>query len=113
MPVEDVAAVFGVGVIPVPEALNPLVGEGLVEHRTRGAHRVTRATRAELVAFPVVRGTLEQATLAAATGRGGCPRPGLRAAGRPGQALRACARRAPRPLRRALVDLERRPACGS
>lgn len=68
IPAEDVATAFGVSVIPVREALKTLVGEGLVEHRTRGAYRVARLTRAELVELYVVRGTLEQAALAAAAG---------------------------------------------
>jgi DNA-binding GntR family transcriptional regulator len=69
IPAEDVAAAFGVSVIPVREALKTLVGEGLVEHRTRGAYRVARLTRAELVELYVVRGTLELAALAGAAVR--------------------------------------------
>lgn len=66
IPAEDVAAVFGVSVIPVREALKTLVGEGLVEHRPRAGYRVARLTREELVELYDVRGTLERAALARA-----------------------------------------------
>lgn len=69
IPTDEVAAVFGLSVIPVREALKTLVGEGLVEHRPRAGYHVARLTRAELVELYVVRGTLEQAALAAAAER--------------------------------------------
>ncbi|MGI5126514.1 GntR family transcriptional regulator [Pseudonocardia sp. CA-107938] len=66
VPAEEVAALFGVSVIPVREALKTLVGEGLVEHRPRGGYTVARLTPAELHELYVVRGVLEQAALGAA-----------------------------------------------
>jgi len=66
LPAEEVAALFGVSVIPVREALKTLVGEGLVEHRPRGGYTVARLTPAELHELYVVRGVLEQAALGAA-----------------------------------------------
>jgi DNA-binding GntR family transcriptional regulator len=71
VPAEEVAALFGVSVIPVREALKTLVGEGLVEHRPRGGYTVARLTPAELHELYVVRGVLEQAALGAAVAAAG------------------------------------------
>lgn len=69
IPADEVGAVFGVSVIPVREALQTLVGEGLVEHEPRGAYTVARLTATELRELYLVRGVLEQAALAAAATR--------------------------------------------
>ncbi len=71
VPAEEVAALFGVSVIPVREALKTLVGEGLVEHRPRGGYTVACLTPAELHELYVVRGVLEQAALGAAVAAAG------------------------------------------
>lgn len=70
VPPEDVAAVFGVSVIPVREALKTPVGEGLVEHPPAAATR-WRLTAAELHELYLVRGVPERAALGAAVARAG------------------------------------------
>jgi DNA-binding GntR family transcriptional regulator len=69
IPVDEVAAVFGVSAIPVRESLKTLIGEGLVEHRPNLGYRVTTLTTEELVEIYLVREVLEVAALRAAVSR--------------------------------------------
>jgi DNA-binding GntR family transcriptional regulator len=71
IPVDEVAAVFGVSRIPVREALKTLIGEGLVEHRPNQGYRVAVLTPAELAEIYLVREVLETAALRAAVVRAG------------------------------------------
>lgn len=66
IPLDDVAAFFGVSLIPVREALKTLMGEGLLEHQPRLGYTVTALSSAELDELYVVRGALEAAALDAA-----------------------------------------------
>lgn len=66
IPLDEVAAFFGVSLIPVREALKTLLGEGLLEHQPRLGYTVTMLTSAELDEIYVVRGALEAAALDAA-----------------------------------------------
>jgi DNA-binding GntR family transcriptional regulator len=66
IPLDDVAAFFGVSLIPVREALKTLLGEGLLEHQPRLGYTVTALSQAELDELYVVRGALEAAALGAA-----------------------------------------------
>ncbi|GIF21287.1 DNA-binding GntR family transcriptional regulator [Actinoplanes tereljensis] len=66
IPVDAVAAAFGVSRIPVREALMTLIGEGLVDHRPNGGYRVTTMTAAEFTEIYLVREALETAALRAA-----------------------------------------------
>jgi DNA-binding GntR family transcriptional regulator len=66
IPLDEVAAVLGMSVIPVRESLKILVGEGLVEQRSRSAYTVARLARSELLELYAARGVLENAVLAAA-----------------------------------------------
>jgi DNA-binding GntR family transcriptional regulator len=66
VPLDEVAAVLGVSVIPVRESLKILIGEGLVEQHERGAYTVARLTRSELLELYVARGVLENTVLATA-----------------------------------------------
>ncbi|MGW4942464.1 GntR family transcriptional regulator [Actinoplanes sp. NPDC004185] len=66
IPVDGVAASFGVSRIPVREALMTLIGEGLVDHRARTGYRVARLTVAEFGEIYLVREALETAALRAA-----------------------------------------------
>lgn len=66
IPLDEVAAVFGVSPIPVREALKTLLGEGLVEHRPNAGYRVAMLTSEELHEMYLVRGVLETAALTAA-----------------------------------------------
>ncbi|GAA2058216.1 GntR family transcriptional regulator [Williamsia deligens] len=61
IPVDTVAAHFGVSRIPVREALKTLVGEGIVDHRANGGYSIARLTAAELAELYLVRGALETA----------------------------------------------------
>ena len=63
IPLDDVAAFFGVSLIPVREALKTLLGEGLLEHQPRLGYTVTALSPAELDELYVVRGALESAAL--------------------------------------------------
>jgi DNA-binding GntR family transcriptional regulator len=63
VPLDDVAAVLGVSVIPVRESLKILVGEGLVEQHERAAYTVARLARSELLELYTARGVLESAVL--------------------------------------------------
>ena len=63
IPLDDVAAFFGVSLIPVREALKTLLGEGLLEHQPRLGYTVTALSQAELDELYVVRGALEAAAL--------------------------------------------------
>lgn len=66
IPLDDVAAVFGMSVIPVRESLKILIGEGLVEQHMRGAYTVARLSRSELLELYIARGVLESTVLAVA-----------------------------------------------
>ncbi|WP_270887173.1 GntR family transcriptional regulator [Pedococcus sp. 5OH_020] len=66
IPLDDVAAFFGVSLIPVREALKTLLGEGLLAHQPRLGYTVTALSSAELEELYVVRGALEAAALDAA-----------------------------------------------
>lgn len=66
LPLDDVAAFFGVSLIPVREALKTLLGEGLLEHQPRLGYTVTALSPAELDELYVVRGALEAAAVEAA-----------------------------------------------
>lgn len=63
IPVDAVAAAFGVSRIPVREALMTLIGEGLVDHRPNGGYRVARMTAPEFREIYLVREALETAAL--------------------------------------------------
>src|SRR3954451_18437599 len=66
IPLGDVAAFFGVSLIPVREALKTLLGEGLLAHQARLGYTVSALSSAELDEHYVVRGALEAAALDAA-----------------------------------------------
>ena len=66
VPLDEVAAALGMSVIPVRESLKILIGEGLVEQRSRGAYMVARLARSELLELYAARGVLENAVLAVA-----------------------------------------------
>jgi DNA-binding GntR family transcriptional regulator len=66
IPLDEVAALFQVSLIPVRESLKVLIGEGLVEHRPRAGYTVALLTRTELQELYVARGVLENALLAVA-----------------------------------------------
>jgi len=68
IPVDGVAAAFGVSRIPVREALMTLIGEGLVDHRAHTGYRVARLTAAEFGEIYLVREVLETAALRVAVG---------------------------------------------
>ena len=87
IPLDEVATVLGMSVIPVRESLKTLIGEGLVEQRSRSAYTVARLARSELLELYAARGVLENAVLAAAVAAAG-----------PDDHARACA---------ALDDLDR------
>src|SRR3954452_6796286 len=63
IPLDDVAAFFGVSLIPVREALKTLLGEGLLEHQPRLGYTVTALSQAALDELSLVRGALEAAPL--------------------------------------------------
>jgi DNA-binding GntR family transcriptional regulator len=71
IPVDGVAAAFGVSRIPVREALMTLIGEGLVDHRQNAGYRVAMLTASEFAEIYVVREALETAALRAAVARAG------------------------------------------
>ncbi len=71
IPLDEVAAFFGVSLIPVREALKTLLGERLVDHEPRLGYQVTTLTSDELDEIYVVRGTLEAAALDAAVRNAG------------------------------------------
>ena len=66
IPLDDVAAFFGVSLIPVREALKTLLGEGLLAHQPRLGYTVTALSQTELDELYVVRGALEAAAFDAA-----------------------------------------------
>ncbi|WP_280304639.1 GntR family transcriptional regulator [Nocardia abscessus] len=66
IPLREVAELFGVSHIPVREALETLIGEGLVTHEPHAGYVVAQLTAAELREMYIVRETLETASLAAA-----------------------------------------------
>jgi DNA-binding GntR family transcriptional regulator len=63
IPVDGVAAAFGVSRIPVREALMTLIGEGLVDHRPHLGYQVARLTAQEFGEIYLVREALETAAL--------------------------------------------------
>jgi DNA-binding GntR family transcriptional regulator len=63
IPVDGVAASFGVSRIPVREALMTLIGEGLVDHRAHTGYRVAKMTAQEFGEIYLVREALETAAL--------------------------------------------------
>jgi DNA-binding GntR family transcriptional regulator len=69
IPVDGVAAVFGVSRIPVREALMTLIGEGLVDHRQNAGYQVAMLTASEFAEIYVIREALETAALRAAVAR--------------------------------------------
>jgi DNA-binding GntR family transcriptional regulator len=71
IPVDGVAAAFGVSRIPVREALMTLIGEGLVDHRQNAGYRVAMMTAQEFSEIYVVREALETAALRAAVALAG------------------------------------------
>src|ERR1700760_5038264 len=71
IPVDAVAAAFGVSRIPVREALMTLIGEGLVDHRTNGGYRVATMTAQEFGEIYLVREALEAAALRASVAQAG------------------------------------------
>jgi DNA-binding GntR family transcriptional regulator len=71
IPVDAVAAVFGMSRIPVREALMTLIGEGLVDHRPNFGYRVAMLTAAEFAEIYLVREALETAALRVAVERAG------------------------------------------
>lgn len=66
IPIAAVAAFFGVSQIPVREALNILVGEGLVDHVPRVGYSVAKLRFAELRELYEGRRVLEESALRAA-----------------------------------------------
>jgi len=71
IPVDGVAAAFGVSRIPVREALMTLIGEGLVDHRANTGYRVAKMTAPEFGEIYLVREALETAALRRAVGLAG------------------------------------------
>lgn len=69
IPIDEVAAFFGVSPIPVREALKTLLAEGLVEHRPHVGYSVAKLTFSEFKELYDVRQALEAAALRAAVGR--------------------------------------------
>jgi DNA-binding GntR family transcriptional regulator len=67
IPIDSVAAFFGVSPIPVREALKTLLGEGLVEHKPHIGYSVAKLTFLEFRELYDVRQALESAALRAAT----------------------------------------------
>jgi DNA-binding GntR family transcriptional regulator len=67
IPIDEVAAFFGVSAIPVREALKTLLGEGLVEHRPHVGYSVAKLTFLEFRELYDVRQALESAALRAST----------------------------------------------
>ncbi len=63
IPVDGVAAAFGVSRIPVREALMTLIGEGLVDHRPHLGYRVAQLTAQEFGEIYLVREALETAAM--------------------------------------------------
>ncbi|TDD60263.1 GntR family transcriptional regulator [Kribbella antibiotica] len=66
IPIDEVAAFFGVSPIPVREALKTLLAEGLVEHRPHVGYSVAKLTFSEFKELYDVRQALESAALRAA-----------------------------------------------
>ncbi|MFI5913091.1 GntR family transcriptional regulator [Dactylosporangium sp. NPDC051541] len=71
IPVDAVAAAFGVSRIPVREALMTLIGEGLVDHRPNLGYRVAKLTAEEFGEIYLVREALETAAMRVAIGQAG------------------------------------------
>ncbi|MFB6720852.1 GntR family transcriptional regulator [Kribbella sp. NPDC056345] len=69
IPIDEVAAFFGVSPIPVREALRTLLAEGLVEHRPHVGYSVAKLIFSEFTELYDVRQALEAAALRAAVGR--------------------------------------------
>jgi DNA-binding GntR family transcriptional regulator len=71
IPIDAVAAFFGVSQIPVREALKILLGEGLVEHVPHVGYSVAKLSYREFRELYEVRLALEKAALVAAVDRAG------------------------------------------
>ncbi len=71
VPVDQIAAAFGVSRTPVREALKSLIGEGLIRHSHRGGYLVHAPTRDEFVELYTIRSALEGAALTIAVPRAG------------------------------------------
>lgn len=71
IPIDEVAAFFGVSPIPVREALKTLLAEGLVEHRPHVGYSVAKLSFSEFRELYDVRQVLESAALRAAAGLAG------------------------------------------
>ncbi len=71
VPLDQIAAAFGVSRTPVREALKSLIGEGLIRHNHRGGYLVHAPTRDEFVELYTIRSALEGAALAIAVPRAG------------------------------------------
>src|ERR1700761_2104285 len=63
IPVDAVAAAFGVSRIPVREALMTLIGGGLGDHRPNAGYRVAMMTAQEVGEIYLIREALESAAL--------------------------------------------------
>lgn len=115
IPLDDVAAFFGVSLIPVREALKTLLGEGLLEHQPRLGYTVTQLSPAEIDELYVVRGALEAAALDAAVHNAGAAdhERAARAHARMGEAVEAADaegfQRASREFHMALLEPCRMP----
>ena len=99
LPLDQIAAAFGVSRTPVREALKTLLGEGLIRHNHRGGYIVHAPGREEFVELYTIRSALERAALEIAVPQAG-------EAER--QALRASLERQRRPRRRRRGRLGRR-----
>ncbi len=71
IPIDAVAAFFGVSAIPVREALKVLLGEGLVEHVPRVGYAVAKLRFSEFAELYDVRAALEASALRQAVVRAG------------------------------------------
>ncbi len=63
IPIDEVAAFFGVSAIPVRESLKILIGEGLVEHTPHVGYRVAKLSFVEFRELYDVRQALESSAL--------------------------------------------------
>ncbi len=71
LPLDQIAAAFGVSRTPVREALKTLLGEGLIRHNHRGGYIVHAPGREEFVELYTIRSALERAALEIAVPQAG------------------------------------------